>query len=141
MAGGGGFAAAAERGHARDDDGYGGRGGVTVPVVVTCLMAASCGLIFGYDIGVSGARSATCRLSCLGLVSLAVAVLVKHACCGAFVVSARQSRSSEKLGTRSGGCDLAFGLWMPACVAVAPSPPEPPDAIFFLSFSIFPLAI
>ncbi|EES10920.1 hypothetical protein BDA96_06G113200 [Sorghum bicolor] len=54
MAGGGGFAAAAERGHARDDDGYGGRGGVTVPVVVTCLMAASCGLIFGYDIGVSG---------------------------------------------------------------------------------------
>jgi hypothetical protein len=48
---GGGFAAAAEGvGHGRD---YGG--GVTVPVVVTCLMAASCGLIFGYDIGVSGA--------------------------------------------------------------------------------------
>ncbi|ONM16998.1 Sugar transport protein 5 [Zea mays] len=46
---GGGFAAA-EGGHARDD--YGG--GVTVSVVVTCLMAASCGLIFGYDIGVSG---------------------------------------------------------------------------------------
>ncbi|CAD6263503.1 unnamed protein product [Miscanthus lutarioriparius] len=46
---GGGFAAA-EGGHARDD--YGG-GGVTVSVVVTCLMAASCGLIFGYDIGVS----------------------------------------------------------------------------------------
>lgn len=45
----GGFAAA-EGGHARDD--YGG--GVTVSVVVTCLMAASCGLIFGYDIGVSG---------------------------------------------------------------------------------------
>ncbi|PUZ47441.1 hypothetical protein GQ55_7G164900 [Panicum hallii var. hallii] len=39
---GGGFAAAAEG------------GGVTVPVAVTCLMAASCGLIFGYDIGVSG---------------------------------------------------------------------------------------
>lgn len=47
---GGGFAVA-EGGHARDD--YGG--GVTVSVVVTCLMAASCGLIFGYDIGVSGA--------------------------------------------------------------------------------------
>jgi hypothetical protein len=42
---GGGFAAAAEG------------GGVTVPVAVTCLMAASCGLIFGYDIGVSGARA------------------------------------------------------------------------------------
>jgi len=38
-------------GRARED--YGG--GVTVPVAVTCLMAASCGLIFGYDIGVSGA--------------------------------------------------------------------------------------
>ncbi|CAN6275881.1 unnamed protein product [Urochloa humidicola] len=50
MAGGGFAAAAAEGGgHGRD---YGG--GVTVPVVVTCLMAASCGLIFGYDIGVSG---------------------------------------------------------------------------------------
>jgi len=48
---GGGFATA-EGGHARDD--YGGGGGVTVSVVVTCLMAASCGLIFGYDIGVSG---------------------------------------------------------------------------------------
>jgi hypothetical protein len=30
-------------------------GGLTVPVVVTCLMAASGGLIFGYDIGISGA--------------------------------------------------------------------------------------
>ncbi|XP_062185048.1 sugar transport protein MST1-like [Phragmites australis] len=45
---GGGFPAA-EGG--RVDD-YGS--GVTVSVVVTCLMAASCGLIFGYDIGVSG---------------------------------------------------------------------------------------
>lgn len=35
--------------------GYGG-GRVTLSVVVTCLMAASCGLIFGYDIGVSGAH-------------------------------------------------------------------------------------
>uniref|UniRef100_A0A453C3V0 Major facilitator superfamily (MFS) profile domain-containing protein n=1 Tax=Aegilops tauschii subsp. strangulata TaxID=200361 RepID=A0A453C3V0_AEGTS len=34
---------------------YGG-GRVTLSVVVTCLMAASCGLIFGYDIGVSGAH-------------------------------------------------------------------------------------
>jgi len=30
-------------------------GGLTVSVVVTCLMAASGGLIFGYDIGISGA--------------------------------------------------------------------------------------
>ncbi|KAF0890342.1 hypothetical protein E2562_002742 [Oryza meyeriana var. granulata] len=29
-------------------------GGVTATVVVTCLIAASCGLIFGYDIGVTG---------------------------------------------------------------------------------------
>jgi hypothetical protein len=33
-------------------------GGVTFSVVVTSLMAASCGLIFGYDSGVSGAYSA-----------------------------------------------------------------------------------
>lgn len=32
-------------------------GGLTVPVVVTCLMAASGGLIFGYDIGISGGVS------------------------------------------------------------------------------------
>jgi MFS transporter, SP family, sugar:H+ symporter len=31
---------------------YGGR--VTFSVVATCLMAASGGLIFGYDIGISG---------------------------------------------------------------------------------------
>ncbi|TVT98227.1 hypothetical protein EJB05_56445 [Eragrostis curvula] len=31
---------------------YGGR--VTFSVVITCLMAASGGLIFGYDIGISG---------------------------------------------------------------------------------------
>lgn len=36
--------------------GYAAGGRVTLPVVITCLMAASCGLIFGYDIGVSGAR-------------------------------------------------------------------------------------
>ncbi|KAL6634181.1 hypothetical protein ACP70R_026852 [Stipagrostis hirtigluma subsp. patula] len=28
--------------------------GVTLSVVVTCLMAASCGLILGYDSGISG---------------------------------------------------------------------------------------
>jgi uncharacterized membrane protein len=61
---GGGFGAAGG-GHARDD--YGG-GGVTVPVVVTCLMAASCGLIFGYDIGVTGARVLDVVCACLGLV-------------------------------------------------------------------------
>ncbi|KAL6639550.1 hypothetical protein ACP70R_023280 [Stipagrostis hirtigluma subsp. patula] len=46
MAGGGFVAADAS---ARD---YGG--GVTFSVVVTCLMAASCGLIYGYDNGISG---------------------------------------------------------------------------------------
>ncbi|KAL6650831.1 hypothetical protein ACP70R_009756 [Stipagrostis hirtigluma subsp. patula] len=46
---GGGFAVAAGGQQAHD---YGG--GVTFSVVLTCLMAASCGLIFGYDIGVSG---------------------------------------------------------------------------------------
>uniref|UniRef100_A0ACD5USA9 Uncharacterized protein n=1 Tax=Avena sativa TaxID=4498 RepID=A0ACD5USA9_AVESA len=35
---------------------YGG-GALTAPVVVTCLMAASGGLIFGYDIGISGGVS------------------------------------------------------------------------------------
>jgi hypothetical protein len=44
---------AVEGGRARD---YGG--GVTFSVAVTSLMAASCGLIFGYDIGVSGVLSA-----------------------------------------------------------------------------------
>jgi MFS family permease len=48
---GGGFAVAA--GPSVD---YGGR--VTFSVVVTCLMAASGGLIFGYDIGISGGVTA-----------------------------------------------------------------------------------
>lgn len=30
-------------------------GGLTLPVFITCLVAASGGLIFGYDIGISGA--------------------------------------------------------------------------------------
>lgn len=34
-------------------------GGVTASVVVTCLIAASCGLIFGYDIGVTGIVAAS----------------------------------------------------------------------------------
>uniref|UniRef100_A0A0D9W5Q1 Major facilitator superfamily (MFS) profile domain-containing protein n=1 Tax=Leersia perrieri TaxID=77586 RepID=A0A0D9W5Q1_9ORYZ len=44
---------------------YGGGGGLTFPVVVTCLMAASGGLIFGYDIGISGrrTRARTCTAS------------------------------------------------------------------------------
>jgi MFS transporter, SP family, sugar:H+ symporter len=29
-------------------------GGVTVPVAIVCIIAASCGLIFGYDVGVTG---------------------------------------------------------------------------------------
>jgi hypothetical protein len=29
-------------------------GKITVPVVITCIVAASSGLIFGYDIGISG---------------------------------------------------------------------------------------
>ncbi|KAL6845731.1 hypothetical protein ACP4OV_024306 [Aristida adscensionis] len=45
----GGRLSASEGGQVQD---YGG--GVTVSVVLTCLMAASCGLIFGYDVGVSG---------------------------------------------------------------------------------------
>ncbi|TKW04745.1 hypothetical protein SEVIR_7G129000v4 [Setaria viridis] len=49
---GGGFAVA---GGASSAD-YGGR--VTFSVVVTCLMAASGGLIFGYDIGISGGVTA-----------------------------------------------------------------------------------
>lgn len=32
-------------------------GGITASVVITCIVAASGGLIFGYDIGVSGAVS------------------------------------------------------------------------------------
>ncbi|TVU40040.1 hypothetical protein EJB05_13486, partial [Eragrostis curvula] len=44
---GGGFLAADSS--ARD---YGGR--VTFSVVMTCLMAASCGIIYGYDNGISG---------------------------------------------------------------------------------------
>jgi hypothetical protein len=52
----GGFAAADGTGGDHGcPHGYGG-GRVTISVVVTCLMAASCGLIFGYDIGVSGAH-------------------------------------------------------------------------------------
>jgi hypothetical protein len=47
---------AAEGGRARDYS-----GGVTFSVAVTGLMAASCGLIFGYDIGVSGALSLLAR--------------------------------------------------------------------------------
>ncbi|KAG8082168.1 hypothetical protein GUJ93_ZPchr0014g47229 [Zizania palustris] len=35
-------------------------GGVTASVVVTCLMAASCGLIFGYDVGISGENASLC---------------------------------------------------------------------------------
>jgi MFS transporter, SP family, sugar:H+ symporter len=50
---GGGFAVAADAAPSAD---YGGR--VTFSVVVTCLMAASGGLIFGYDIGISGGVTA-----------------------------------------------------------------------------------
>ncbi|OEL14151.1 Sugar transport protein 5 [Dichanthelium oligosanthes] len=46
---GGGSLVAPEGGRVRDYS-----GGVTFSVLVTCLMAASCGLIFGYDIGISG---------------------------------------------------------------------------------------
>lgn len=34
---------------------YGGR--ITLSVVMTCIVAASAGLIFGYDIGISGSIS------------------------------------------------------------------------------------
>ncbi|KAL6839034.1 hypothetical protein ACP4OV_031088 [Aristida adscensionis] len=52
---GGGFAVADEG--ARD---YGGK--VTFSVVMTCLMAASCGLIYGYDNGVSGGHGQARRV-------------------------------------------------------------------------------
>lgn len=52
---GGGFVAA--DGGAHD---YGG--GVTLSVVVTSLMAASCGLIYGYDTGVTGPLRIMCSL-------------------------------------------------------------------------------
>ncbi|TVU40022.1 hypothetical protein EJB05_13467, partial [Eragrostis curvula] len=51
---GGGFVAADSS--ARD---YGER--VTFSVVMTCLMAASCGIIYGYDNGISGAYSESRR--------------------------------------------------------------------------------
>ena len=38
-------------------------GGMMFSVVVTCLMAASCGLIFSYDSGISGAYSASAGCS------------------------------------------------------------------------------
>ena len=31
-----------------------GDGKITLSVAITCIVAASCGLIFGYDIGISG---------------------------------------------------------------------------------------
>lgn len=34
--------------------GSGFKGKITVSVVITCIVAASSGLIFGYDIGISG---------------------------------------------------------------------------------------
>ena len=46
------------------DGGAGDYGGtVTFSVVVTCLMAAGCGLIFGYDSSVSGAYSTSAGCS------------------------------------------------------------------------------
>ncbi|TVU14369.1 hypothetical protein EJB05_37832 [Eragrostis curvula] len=56
MAGGGFAAPAGGRAHDYGD-------GVTSSVVVTCLMAASCGLIFGYDIGVSVGNDRTSFLA------------------------------------------------------------------------------
>lgn len=32
---------------------------ITAAVVMSCIVAASCGLIFGYDIGISGYNSNT----------------------------------------------------------------------------------
>jgi hypothetical protein len=62
---GGGFAV----GDAPSGD-YGG--GITFSVVVTCLMAASGGLIFGYDIGISGTsrpRVCVANLQCCNVQS------------------------------------------------------------------------
>jgi hypothetical protein len=41
-------------GFAVDGPGSGFKGKITVSVVITCIVAASSGLIFGYDIGISG---------------------------------------------------------------------------------------
>lgn len=41
-------------GFAVDGLGSGFNGKITVSVVITCIVAASSGLIFGYDIGISG---------------------------------------------------------------------------------------
>jgi MFS transporter, SP family, sugar:H+ symporter len=40
--------------------GYGG--GLTLSVFMSCLVAASGGLIFGYDIGISGAAAPSSKL-------------------------------------------------------------------------------
>ncbi|KAL6899159.1 hypothetical protein ACP4OV_005817 [Aristida adscensionis] len=42
--------------------------GVTISVAVTCLMAASCGIIFGYDSGVTGATLSSLVVHCSSLV-------------------------------------------------------------------------
>lgn len=41
-------------GFAVDGPGSSFKGKITVSVVITCIVAASSGLIFGYDIGISG---------------------------------------------------------------------------------------
>ena len=60
-------------------------GGVTFSVVVTGLMAASCGLIFGYDIGVSGTLSllaAASIVKCLHIyIYILDLVICAYSCC------------------------------------------------------------
>lgn len=48
-------------GFAVDGPGGGFKGKITVSVVITCIVAASSGLIFGYDIGISGTYSIFAR--------------------------------------------------------------------------------
>lgn len=49
------MAVALEIGDANNLDGNNNSGKITLSVLITCIVAASGGLIFGYDIGISGA--------------------------------------------------------------------------------------
>jgi len=46
------MAVGAFSGHASSPKGFDGK--ITLSVVITCIVAASSGLIFGYDIGITG---------------------------------------------------------------------------------------
>lgn len=64
---GGGFAAA-------QGDGRKYEGGVTAFVVITCLVAAMGGLMFGYDIGISGEQKIS-SLDAVRMISMNIHIL------------------------------------------------------------------